>query len=940
MSFALGTLVRARGREWVVLPNTTDDFVLVRPLGGSDAESTGILTGVETVEPATFDLPDPSDVGDYHSTRLLRDAMRLGFRSSAGPLRSIAQINVDPRPYQYVPLLMALKLDPVRLLIADDVGIGKTIEAALIARELLDSGEASRLAVLCPPHLAEQWQRELSEKFRIEATLVLASTAARLERGLRADETIFDVHPHVIVSTDFIKADRHRDEFIRTCPELVIVDEAHTCSHDTTGSRGRHQRHELVSRLAADADRHLLLVTATPHSGKEGAFRSLLSLLSPEIAELPENLAGEENRRHRDRLARHLVMRRRGDIRHYLDTDTEFPDRQDTEVTYNLSGEAQSLYDDVLAFARERVREPGTDRRHQRVQWWSALSLLRAMASSPAAAAATMRARAGTLSTATVDQADEVGSRLVLDLTDDTDVESSDVPLGADAEDDASESASTRRRLRVFAERADALAGDADPKLKQATKVIKKLVTDGSNPIVFCRFIPTAHYVADALRERLPRGTEVIAVTGQLDPAEREARISELEDHERRVLVATDCLSEGINLQGLFDAVMHYDLPWNPTRLEQREGRVDRFGQRSPEVRVVTFYGGDNVIDEIVQEVLLRKHKTIRRRLGISIPVPGDASAVMNAVTEHLLLRDNQGVAQQLPGMENLLDTGAEQLLLDWDRAADKEDASRSLFAQHRIDPDEVAADVAEVRNAVGSGADIERFVHTAANLLGGAITGTDPVSIDLTTTPLELRDRIAPHPLSFAARFDLPAPEGVRHLGRTDPIVAALAGHVFDTALDAQLPGIASRAGAFRTSAVRTRTTLLLARYRFSLTLGRGDQATELVAEDAAVLAFEGTPNDPRWLEDRVAMELLGIVPDSNVTPAQAVDFVREVVSSPDEWRPHVDRRAEERAGELRTSHLRVREAAGASRSVAVAAQHPADVLGIYVLLPTPGGS
>ncbi|KAA0235920.1 MAG: ATP-dependent helicase [Actinobacteria bacterium] len=940
MSFAVGTLVRARGREWVVLPDSADDFVLVRPLGGTDAESTGILTEVETVEPATFELPDPADVGDYHSTRLLRDAMRLSFRSSAGPLRSIAQINVDPRPYQYVPLLMALKLDPVRLLIADDVGIGKTIEAALIARELLDSGEASRLAVLCPPHLAEQWQRELSEKFRIETTLVLASTAARLERALQADETIFDVHPHVIVSTDFIKADRHRDEFIRTCPELVIVDEAHTCSYDTTGSRGRHQRHELVSRLASDASRHLLLVTATPHSGKEGAFRSLLSLLSPEIAELPENLAGEENRRHRDRLARHLVMRRRGDIRHYLETDTEFPDRQDTEVTYSISGDAQALFDDVLAFARERVREPGTDRRRQRVQWWSALSLLRAMASSPAAAAATMRARAGTLSTTTVDQADEVGSRLVLDLTDDTDVESSDVPLGADADDDAPESTSARRRLRAFADRADALAEDADPKLERATKVIKKLVADGFNPIVFCRFIPTAHYVADALQQRLPKGTEVAAVTGQLDPAEREARIAELEDHERRVLVATDCLSEGINLQDLFDAVMHYDLPWNPTRLEQREGRVDRFGQRNPEVRVVTFYGGDNVIDEIVQEVLLRKHKAIRRRLGISIPVPGDSTAVMNAVTEHLLLRDNQGIAQQLPGMEELLDTGAEQLLLDWERAADKEDASRSLFAQHRIDPDEVARDVAEVRDAVGSGADVERFVRTAVDLLGGAVTGTDPVRIDLTTTPLEIRDRVAPHPTTFGARFDLPVPEGVRHLGRTDPIVSALAGHVFDTALDSAIPGIAHRAGAFRTSAVRTRTTLLLARYRFNLSLGRGEQASELVAEDAAVLAFTGAPNDPSWLDDGAAVDLLGIVPDANVTPAQAADFIREVVAAATTWRPHVEQRADDRADELRGSHLRVREAAGAGRSVTVSAQHPADVLGIYVLLPTPGGS
>src|SRR5207245_4466117 len=107
--------------------------------------------------------PDPQALGDYRSCRLLRDAVRLGFRSSAGPFRSFAHIGVEPRPYQFVPLLMALKLDPVRLLIADDVGIGKTIEAGLIARELLDRGDASRLAVLCPPHLAEQWQGELGE---------------------------------------------------------------------------------------------------------------------------------------------------------------------------------------------------------------------------------------------------------------------------------------------------------------------------------------------------------------------------------------------------------------------------------------------------------------------------------------------------------------------------------------------------------------------------------------------------------------------------------------------------------------------------------------------------------------------------------------------------------------------------------------------------------
>ena len=154
MSFAVGSLVKARGREWVVLPESAEDLLVLRPLGGTEDEVTGIYLPLEPVEPATFALPDPSQPGDYRSCRLLRDAVRLGFRSSAGPFRSFARIAVEPRPYQLVPLLLALRLDPVRLLIADDVGIGKTIEACLIARELLDRGEIERLAVLCSPQLA------------------------------------------------------------------------------------------------------------------------------------------------------------------------------------------------------------------------------------------------------------------------------------------------------------------------------------------------------------------------------------------------------------------------------------------------------------------------------------------------------------------------------------------------------------------------------------------------------------------------------------------------------------------------------------------------------------------------------------------------------------------------------------------------------------------
>ena len=136
MKHAVGSLVQARNREWVVQPDSTDDVLYLRPLGGTNIESTIILTSLEPITPATFGLPNPEHLGDLQSARYLRDAVRIGFRSSTGPFRSLAGIAVEPRSYQLVPLLMALRLEPVRMLVADDVGIGKTIEAALSAKEL------------------------------------------------------------------------------------------------------------------------------------------------------------------------------------------------------------------------------------------------------------------------------------------------------------------------------------------------------------------------------------------------------------------------------------------------------------------------------------------------------------------------------------------------------------------------------------------------------------------------------------------------------------------------------------------------------------------------------------------------------------------------------------------------------------------------------------
>ncbi len=948
MTFSVGSLVKARGREWVVLPDSTSDLLVLRPLGGSDDEVTGIYLPLEPVSPATFDLPDPAQVGDYRSARLLRDAIRLGFRSSAGPFRSFARLGFEPRPYQLVPLMMALKLDPVRMLISDDVGIGKTIEAGLVAREMLDRGEIERMAVLCPPPLAEQWQAELREKFHIEAELVLPSTVARLERNLSLGESLFERHPFVIVSMDYIKTDRRREEFKRACPEFAIVDEAHTCAYGAERG-GRHQRFELVSGLAENPNRHIVLVTATPHSGKEEAFRSLLTFLDKDFEDLPDDLTGEANLRHRKRLAQHFIQRRRGDIQNYLQSETPFPKREDREDTYKLSSDYKRLFERVLDYAREAVLDATGGQFHQRVRWWSALALLRSLASSPAAAAETLRNRAAPADAGSADEADEIGRRTILDMMVDESAEGVDVTPGSDTDGEEDESQRNRRRLLEMARLADGLLGDKDEKLKKAADLVKGLLNEGYQPIVFCRFIPTAEYVAVELRKRLPKNVEVVAVTGLLPPPERVERVQQAAAAPKRVLVATDCLSEGINLQAHFNAIVHYDLSWNPTRHEQREGRVDRYGQPNKTVRVLTYYGVDNQIDGVVLDVLLRKHRTIRSSLGISVPVPVNTEQVVEAIFEGLLLKSKPSALQgYLPGFDEFIKPQKEDLYGKWEAASEREKRSRTLFAQETIKVDEVARELHAVQTAIGSGVDVADFTRRSLTAFGTQVAGSDPQEANLSEASAALKDVLAQSSgfelkdPKLRLRFSLPVQEGERYIQRTHPFVETLANHVLETALD-PLSGdavhypAARRCGAIRTKSVDKRTTLLLVRFRYHIIqIQNNNEERPLLAEDCRVLAFTGSPQNAVWVEEAIADSLLSAQPESNISTEQATDFVRRVIDGVEILRPHLNQVAVERGEELLDAHQRVRRASKV-RSIRyrIEPQLPPDVLGIYVYLP-----
>ncbi|HIQ23226.1 MAG TPA: ATP-dependent helicase [Planctomycetes bacterium] len=937
-SFAPGALVRARGREWVVLPESTADLLVVRPIGGLDDEIVGISTAIEQVSSSTFAPPNPDLPGDYNACRLLRDAARISTRSAAGPFRSFAKIAVEPRPYQLVPLLMAMRLDPVRLLIADDVGIGKTIEACLVAKELLERGEVNRLAVLCPPHLAEQWQGELRDKFHIDAELVLTSTVQRLERHCRPGESLFDRYPFVIISTDFIKSTRRRDDFIRACPELVIVDEAHTCTIAGQVGRARQARFELIRAIAADPDRHLILVTATPHSGNEDAFRSLLSLVDTKFASLPSDLESDARASVRMELAKHLVQRLRGNIRDYLGSETTFPDREDAEASYTLTPEYKSLLERILTFAGEMVADESGTGRNRRVRWWSALALLRALASSPAAAAATLRNRAATADADTEEEIEELGRRAILDQDELEISEVFDLTPGGNPSED--EQSAVSRRLRRFAGEAEKLAGAKDAKLKKAMTLIKGLVKDGYNPILFCRFIDTAEYVASALRQAMTN-VEIEAVTGRLSPTEREDRINALGRHERRILVCTDCLSEGINLQDHFDAVFHYDLSWNPTRHEQREGRVDRFGQPRPKVRVMTYFGVDNQIDGVVLDVLLRKHKKIKSDLGISVAVPGSSEDVIKALFEGMQLRRSKGTADAqlyLPG----LDPVRTELHARWEDAKQREARSRSRFAQLSIKTDEVKAELEAVREAIGTGPAVRQFVHHVLHLAGVATTerpkGVIEVAIN-NETPRALRHAIGCDQ-PFVARFELPVDDGVIHLGRTHPIVEGLASYVLESALD-EVQGegeraIARRCGVTRTRSVSQKTSLLLVRFRFHLVVRRrGQDGNPLLAEEIRTLAFTGAPAQPEWLPDSAAIGLLDAVPAGNLPTSLIRNQLKHLIDNLGGLQPFVQEFARQRADALRDAHTRVRRSVRVSGRVQVVPVLPADILGCFILLP-----
>lgn len=527
-SVRVGDHVRVRHERWVIIEIRTHEDCAALTLSGLGPANLGhrqqILTPFDLVEP----LVSRRSFRIVRPTRWRRACRQLiADDGPAGILCTARAAHMDLMPYQLEPALAVVHGRGARILIADEVGLGKTVQAALIVAELNARGAASRVLVLTPAGLREQWVEEFANRFDLRLTLFDMASAARHRASLPVGVNPWSVEPFIVASIDYIK----RPEVlpaVRACRwDVVIVDEAH---HAAIGS----DRHDAVDALCSDA-LHVVLLTATPHNGDSQAFASLCAL-------------GQRN----DSL---LVFRRtRQQIGHPHE-------RRIHQLHVRLGAEERAMHAALDGFVRAVQREPDG----RAASTWLALATLRKRALSSAFALQQSVERR--LHALTADTADAL-QQLTLPLFDaggefhgEDDTPEWTIPALRDSRHE--------HALLSLVARAAALAIGHESKLAALARLIRRI---GEPAIVFTEYRDTLRHVRDLV------APGAALLHGGLSRDERRAALASFEPGG--LLLATDAAGEGLNLHHNCRIVVNLELPWNPMRLEQRIGRVDRIGQR------------------------------------------------------------------------------------------------------------------------------------------------------------------------------------------------------------------------------------------------------------------------------------------------------------------------------------------------------------------------
>ena len=618
----VGSLVRARGQQWLVsdvssstLPR--DELAASSPPGRtlvtltslSEDDLGGTLTVVWEVEPGRAVVPsgalpippaDPSRWDDPQVLGALVDAVRWGTVASADTrtLQAPFRAGIQIKDYQLEPVARALRMPRVALLVADDVGLGKTIEAGLVIEEMLLRHRARRVLVVCPAPLTFKWRDEMRDKFGLSFTVLDAEALKHLRRthGLMANP--FSVFPRAIVSLQWLRTPRVQrllDEVLDASTrhlgffDLLVVDEAHHCAPPAPASgRGYavDSQQTRAVRRASEHSRHRLFLSATPHNGFSESWEALLEMVDDRRFQrgLPPDPAAVEEVRVR-RLKDEIVD---------ADGNREFAERlppEEIEVAY--TPEEREGYEALAEYARLRT---GSPKRNDLVT----LLLKKRFFSSPAAFASTLDAHVDSLREAAGNRDEKV-----VDTGYDWDTEPDDA-AGSDEEAAFFLANATglgepaARALETLRRWATRHGGGADSKAEQLVELLRGVCfTEGEwndeRVVVFTEYVDTQTWLKRLLDARgLGADGHLALLYGGMDERRRERLKAAFQaDPSRdpvRILLATDAASEGIDLQEHCCRVVNYDIPFNPNRLEQRIGRVDRFGQRRA-VHVTHFVG-------------------------------------------------------------------------------------------------------------------------------------------------------------------------------------------------------------------------------------------------------------------------------------------------------------------------------------------------------------
>ena len=661
------------------------------------------------------------------------DAVRWGAIASADPsaFQSPFRAGIDIEDYQLLPLVRALRMPRVNLLIADDVGLGKTVEAGLIAQELVLRNQARRILVVCPPSLCLKWQREMREQFGLGFEIVDTDHVHRLRRERGVGINPFRSHPRIIVSMEWIKFQsqmRWFDEFLPPDPnvyprafDLLIIDEAHRIAPSAIGKYAKDSLRTKVMRRLAPHFEHRLFLTATPHNGYQESFQALLEMLDPNrfTKGVPPSA------RERDAV---MVRRLKSHLRMVLpDGERRFPQRTITAIEVAFPPEEQELFDLLDRYAVLRTSSASTPA-ERAASRFVALLLKKRLLSSPAAFKHTLDQHMKTLDAAShrriTERLLQEAAAALEDEADDTDVVSGQeqealvLVAGALAGDDRRRNASHRLK-RVVRQRTpmrlgrssircaswptNATAGRTPGPRGSWAGIGETCFPDGDwnaeRVIVFTEYRATLDYLDEILttpRAGWPAMTERVEVFhGSLDGEERERIIREFNYNplktKVRVLLATDAASEGIDLHLACHRLVHMEVPFNPNRMEQRNGRIDRHGQRFGTVDIFHFAsaaGEEHTLgqDHSFLSRLATKINDIRDELG-------SVSSVLAERVEARMLRDGN------PSLD------VDSLVTEWhDRARTDLERIKQEFS----------ADIARVREQYQTSVDELDFAPTS----------------------------------------------------------------------------------------------------------------------------------------------------------------------------------------------------------------------------------